>query len=251
MTNIRYGVADSVARITLCRPSVSNAIDLPTAVEFAASVRRAAAAGVRALVIEAEGLRFCAGGDVSAMVAAVDRAAYVFELATVFGEALEELAELPIPVVAAVQGAVAGAGLALVLSCDLAVAATSATFVMAYAGIGLTPDCGVSFLLPRVIGQQRALQLALTGRRLDADTAMAWGLVSDVVAAADLDGSVRELVARLAAGPTAALGQAKRLIRQSWETTSRESNQDEARTIAEAARSDLATELLTSFRAAR
>jgi enoyl-CoA hydratase/carnithine racemase len=112
------------------------------------------------------------------MVTAPDRASYVHELAATFEAGLRRLSELPVPVVAAVHGAVACAGLAVVLNCDVVIAARSTKFLMAYSAVGLTPDCGVSYLLPRAVGQQRALELALTGRTLSAEEAMAWGLVA-------------------------------------------------------------------------
>ncbi len=160
---VRYAVDGNVARITLNRPEVSNAVDLPAAHAFEVAVQRAGADDeVRAVLLTGAGPRFCAGGDLAAMAADEDPAGYVRELALVFDRGLRSLAALPKPVVAAVHGAVAGAGLGVVLSADLVVAARSTKFAFAYTGVGLTPDCGVSVLLPRAIGQQRALQLALT-----------------------------------------------------------------------------------------
>lgn len=172
-TGIRYTVADSVARITLARPEVSNSVDLPTARSIAAAVQSAGADdSVRAVLVDADGPRFCAGGDVASMAASDDQATYLLDLANAFDGALQRLAALQKPVVAAVQGAAAGAGLATVLACDVVVAARGTKFLTAYAGIGLTPDCGLSYLLPRAVGQQRALELALTGRVLSADEAV-------------------------------------------------------------------------------
>ncbi|MER5990708.1 enoyl-CoA hydratase/isomerase family protein [Streptomyces viridosporus] len=245
---VRYECAAGVARITLARSARANAVDLPTARAFGAAVDRAAAdPGIRAVLVRGEGRRFCSGGDVAAMAAAPDRATYLEELAGTFDDALQRLAALPKPVVAAVQGAVAGAGLALMLSCDVIVSAASTKFLLAYAGVGLTPDCGVSYLLPRAIGQQRALELALTGRTLTAEESRAWGLITEMVDDASLDDRARRLSEQLAAGPEFALGQGKRLLRSSWRTSREQNGREEARVIAEAATRPETTVLLASF----
>ena len=243
---VRYECHEGVARIVLDRPTLANAVDLPTARAFGAAVDRAAGREVRAVLVSGAGPRFCAGGDVMAMVAAPDRAAYVHELATTFDGALQRLAALPKPVVAAVQGAVAGAGLALMLSCDVIVSAASTRFRLAYAGVGLTPDCGVSYLLSRAVGQVRALDLALTGRTLSARESCQWGLVTEVVDDEELEARVRTLGEQLAAGPAFALGQAKRLLRM-WETPRERIGAEEADVIAEASGTADAVGILGSF----
>ncbi|MGW2523485.1 enoyl-CoA hydratase/isomerase family protein [Streptomyces sp. NPDC001617] len=243
---VRYEHAAGVARIVLARPDRANAVDLSTARALGKAVNRAAHPDVRVVVIRGEGGRFCAGGDLASMAAAPDRAAYVEELATTLDDVFQELAALPKPVVAAVEGSVAGAGLALMLSCDVVVSAASTKFVLAYAGVGLTPDCGVSYLLPRVIGQQRALDLALTGRRLTAGEALSWGLVSDVVDDSSLGAQVDRLTQRLAVGAPFALGQAKLLFR-SRELTREEIGRAEARVIAQAINRPETTALVEAF----
>ena len=245
--NVLFDVQDGIGRLTLNRPEASNAVDLPTAVAIGAAADSAATdESVRVVLVNGNGKRFCAGGDVSSMVVADDRAGYLLELANELDSALQRLAALDKPVVAAVQGAVAGAGLGLMLSADIIIAERSTKFLTAYAGIGLTPDCGVSYLLPRAIGQQRALQFALTGRVLDGDEACEWGLVTEVV-----DGEARrraEDIARLlATGPTFAYGQTRRLIRSSWDFTRQHSGADEARTISAAVDSPEAVELIEKF----
>ena len=120
------------------------------------------------------------------------------------------------------------------LSCDLIVSCASTKFATAYAGIGLTPDCGLSYLLPRVVGQQRALELLTTNRVLTAQESLDWGLIPEVRDDADARGRAEELAEVLAAGPAFALGQAKRLVRTSWETTRAAVGRDEARTIGRA-----------------
>lgn len=247
-SGIRYSVTDGIARITLARPEQSNSVDLPTAQSLAAAVHAAGADDdVRVVLLDADGPRFCAGGDVTSMAASDDQAAYLLDLAHAFDGALQRLAALEKPVVGAVQGAAAGAGLATVLACDVVVTARGTKFLTAYAGIGLTPDCGLSYLLPRAVGQQRALELALTGRVLTADDALSWGLVTEVVEADDLAVRADEIAARLAKGSLFALGQARRLMRTSWMQTRAESGDDESATISAAVQTSEAQALIKAF----
>ena len=244
---VLYQLRDEVAYVTLNRPEASNAVDLDCARLFGDVVSRVTNDGPRAVLIAGKGKRFCAGGDVSSILRAPDRPSYVHELAGTFEAGLRRLSELPVPVVAAVQGGVAGAGLAVVLNCDVVIAARSTKFLMAYSAVGLTPDCGVSYLLPRAVGQQRALELALTGRTLIADEAMAWGLVAEVVEDEDVLRRAVEVVAQVAHAATSALGEAKRLIRSSWESTRSESALDEFATIARAVGTNEAASLIARF----
>ena len=173
---IGYSVAQGVAHIRLNRPEVSNALDLDTARAFASAVEQAATNDeVRAVLLTGEGRRFCAGGDVASFARAADQPAYIHQLASELDAGFQRLAALDMPVVAAVHGAVAGAGLALMLSCDLIVADPATKFVFAYPAIGFTPDCGLSYLLPRSIGQQRALRFALMGEPASAEDAYDMG----------------------------------------------------------------------------
>ncbi len=233
--------------MVLDRPDLSNSIDLAAASLFAEAVAEASDAEIRAVVVRGEGKRFCAGGDVTSMVNAEDRSAYLKQLAGDLDRALQELSALEKPVVAAVHGAVAGAGLGLMLSCDLVVAARSTKFVMAYAGVGLTPDCGVSYLLPRAVGQQRALELALTDRTLSADEAYEWGMVTIVADDVQVLDKAQEIAQRLAESPPFAMAQAKRLLRSSWHTSREDSGADEARTIARASATEEAGNRIASF----
>jgi 2-(1,2-epoxy-1,2-dihydrophenyl)acetyl-CoA isomerase len=246
---VRFEREGDVGRIVLQRPEASNALDLPTAQAFAAAVDAARADDVRAVLLAGDGKRFCAGGDVASFVAADDGQAYLLELARTLEAALRDLSQLSKPVVAEVHGAVAGAGLAFVLNSDVVVAARSTKFLMAYAGIGLTPDCGVSYLLPRAIGQQRALQMAVGGRGLTADEALSWGLVAEVVDDDAVSTRAAEVARVLAAGPTTALAEARRLIRSSWEVTREDNAKDEAESIAHAVATADAVRLIGRFTA--
>ncbi|HEY9563036.1 MAG TPA: enoyl-CoA hydratase/isomerase family protein [Nocardioides sp.] len=244
---ISYAVADGVAHIELNRPDAANAIDMPTAQAFRAAIGRAAADDtVRAVLLTGAGKRFCAGGDVAAFASfesAEDQRDYLVGLAHELDAANQELAALEKPVVAHVQGAVAGAGLSVMLSCDLIVAAEGTKFVIAYPGVGLVPDVGCSWLLPRAIGQQRALHLALTNKPIGSDVALDWGLVTEVGDAS----RANELAAQLAAGPVFALGQARRLIRNSYAATRAEAGADEAETIGRAVMTEDARGLIHAF----
>jgi 2-(1,2-epoxy-1,2-dihydrophenyl)acetyl-CoA isomerase len=246
LTTVQAGVA----RLHLNRPDVSNSIDLAAAHALDDAVQSVAASTeVRSVLVTAEGPRFCAGGDVRSMVASSTRGSegsgYIEELAHVLDGALLRLARLPMPVACAVQGAVAGAGLALMLSCDVIIAAPRTKFVMAYSSVGLTPDCGLSWLLPRAIGQQRALAFALTGMTLTAEQAVDWGLVTLTDAAPVERATV--LAAQMSAGPAHALGQTRRLLRAAWASSRVETGDDESRTIAFAAETPYAAEALRRF----
>ena len=244
---VRFEVADGVGRLTLTRPEAANALDLELARQLRDAVEAAAAPEVRCVLLQGEGKRFCAGGDLAAMDAAPEPEPYLRELAGTVDEALCRLGELSIPVVAVVQGSVAGAGLAFMLTADLVVAESSTKFLMAYANAGLTPDCGVSWMLPRSVGTHRALEFALTGRMLSAEEAREWGMVTEVVE----DGAGAErgvaLATAIADGPYQAFGQTRRLIREAWTVDRRASGQDEAETIARAVTTGAARQRIDAF----
>jgi 2-(1,2-epoxy-1,2-dihydrophenyl)acetyl-CoA isomerase len=215
--SIRLEIRDHVAMLTLTRPDTANTIDLQFGREFlAAAVAIKAATTVRAVVLTGQGKSFCFGGDLKGMVASgSDVQSYLSELTTDLHAGMAQLVRLDAPVIAAVNGTAAGAGLGLVLAADLAIAARSAKFAPAYTGVGLTPDAGCTFLLPRAVGYKRAMDLLLTNRVLDAQTALAWGIVNDVVDDDKLADAVAALAARLAKGPVAAFGGVKRLLADS------------------------------------
>jgi 2-(1,2-epoxy-1,2-dihydrophenyl)acetyl-CoA isomerase len=211
---VRLEIRDQIAFLTLARPETANTMNLQFGREFlAASFAIEAAPAVRAVVLTGQGKNFCFGGDLKGMVASGgDVRAYLSELTTNLHAGIGLLARLDAPVIAAVNGTAAGAGLGLVLAADLAIAARSAKFVSAYTGVGLTPDAGCTFLLPRAVGYKRAMELFLTNRVLDAQQALDWGLVNQIVDDESLSGTVAALAARLAAGPAGAFGAVKRLL---------------------------------------
>lgn len=217
--------AAGVATITLNRPTALNALDRA----LSDGLRDALAQvefddAVRAVVLQGAGSHFMAGGDLKTFHTMLDQAPddrrRQFErfIADVH-EAIIRIRRMGKPVIASVRGAVAGFGLSLMNSCDLAVAADDAYFTMAYCNIGASPDGSGTYGLPRVVGLKRAMEIALLGDRFDAAQALDWGLVNRVVPAAELDDATRVLAARVAAGPTRALGRTKQLLNASLTRT--------------------------------
>lgn len=245
--NVGLDISNGIATLTLDRPEAANAFDLPTATAFAEAVDQIASSSeVKVVLLHGAGRRFCAGGDVASFHAADDPQAYLRELADVLDGAMQRFASLPVVTVVAVQGAAAGAGLSVMLGADIIVAARATKFVTAYAGIGLTPDIGLSWLLPRAIGQVRALDLLITGRVLDAPTALDWGLVTEVVDDDPL-ARAREIAATIAANAFEALGEARGLVRNGWSMSRSEAGELESRTIAERVATTEAQGLIRAF----
>ena len=220
MDPVLYELADGVATITLNKPDVFNSI----AIEIADALRAAmlkARTEARAVVLTGAGRAFCAGADLKDLETAyragtapalgdlIDRA---------FNPALMELAALPMPVIAAVNGPAAGAGVGLALACDLRIASTAANFTMAFINIGLVPDTGTAWLLPAIVGYGRAVELSMSGRRVAADEALAIGLVHRLAEPDALADEAHAWAAKLAAGPTYAYGRTKVLLRRAVET---------------------------------
>lgn len=205
----------AVATLTLNRPDAGNSIDAPLARAFRDAIFRLDAdSGVRVLVIEGAGRMFCAGGDLSSFAREGQGAArYVKGLIADLHAGLLQLSQFHAPVIAAVHGAAAGAGLGLALASDMVVADDTSRFVMAYTRSGLTPDGGTSWALPRAVGLRQALALTLLNRTLTAAEALAAGLITEVVPAGALGARIATLSRDLAAGPTAAFTAARRLLR--------------------------------------
>ncbi len=239
--NFRYQVQDRIARITIDRPAAYNALDLESVKEWWDIVNRCSSdRQVRAVVVTGSGSKaFCAGGDVGSFVSTGDSVDLLIkELTGYFHMGISRLAWMDAPVIAAVNGVAAGAGLSLVAACDLAIATETATFTSAYAKIGFSPDGSSTWFLPRVIGRRRALELYLTGRALTAAEAFDWGLVNRVVPQADLMAETDRLVSTIAKGPTRAFGGAKKLLLLSNCDSLESQMESETRQLAELAMSD-------------
>lgn len=207
----------AVAWLTLNRPEVGNAIDLALARAFHEAVEDAARdPETRCVVIGANGRLFCAGGDVAQLEAAGDdRPSVLDEILSWLHPAMLVLARMDKPLVTAVNGPAAGAGLALAAVGDIALASPAAHFTMAYSRIGLTPDAGATWLLPRLIGLRRAQEMALTNRRLSAQEATEMGLITRTVAEGALKSEVAATADALASSAVGALGRTRRLLLES------------------------------------
>jgi len=200
-----------VLTLTLNRPPV-NALDLKTITELQAAFKQAARdESIRCVVLTGAGSTFCAGHDVSEMLAARGEAiSYRSHLQATYNLLILQIRQIEKPVVAVVNGPVAGAGLGIALACDMRIASDTARFTVGFTGIGLSLDSGISLLLPALIGLGRATEFAFTNEAISAEQALEWGLVNRIVPAADLGSATATLAASLEAGPTGAFGLVKR-----------------------------------------
>jgi 2-(1,2-epoxy-1,2-dihydrophenyl)acetyl-CoA isomerase len=213
--------ADGVLRIRLNRPAVLNALDEAMALALRDAVRAAAGnPAIRVVVLSGEGRAFMAGGDIAVFhQAGADAPKAVLRLIEPLHETVRLLAALPQPVIASLQGPVAGAGMSLALAADLAIAADDVRLNLAYARLGTSPDGSASWSLPRLVGLRKAMEIALLADAMDAPEALRLGLVNRVVPLADLAGETDALARRLAAGPGFAYGRIKGLLRGAHEAT--------------------------------
>jgi len=212
---IKYNAADGIGRLTLNRPDKLNAFNRPMLAEIALALDQAAnEEATRVVVITGADRAFCAGQDLGeAALMTGDPAASVAEsLDRYYHPMLERLHSLPMPVIAAINGIAAGAGANFAFNCDIVVAAASASFVQAFTRIGLVPDCGGTWLLPRLVGAARARALMLLAEPVSAEQAEAWGLIYRAVPDEALGSEVEALARRLAGGPTAAFGMIKQAL---------------------------------------
>ncbi|WP_458042699.1 MULTISPECIES: enoyl-CoA hydratase/isomerase family protein [Bacteria] len=247
--SIVYTRDGALARLTLNRPQSLNAMGFEMGSRWRdLALEITADPTVGAVILDAAGPAFCAGGDVVEMATSGAGGADVTAAAHTIHAGIRAFVESDKPVVAVVQGAVAGGGLGLMLAADYIVAGDRARFVSKYANIGLTPDLSVSTLLPAAIGQTRALRMLLDDLTIDAATALDWGLVAEV--AADPAARGEEIAQFWLAGATAAFGQAKRLVRAGARRAFADNLDDEARTIGAAFDTPDARARVTAFAAA-
>jgi 2-(1,2-epoxy-1,2-dihydrophenyl)acetyl-CoA isomerase len=212
---IEFNLRDGVARLTLNRPDRLNSFTVQMHEEVADALGKVSAA--RCLVLTGAGRGFCAGQDLNDRAVAPGEAVDLGESVELrYNPLVRTLTSLPMPVIARVNGVAAGAGANIALACDIVIAAKSAKFIQSFAAIGLIPDSGGTWVLPRLVGQARALGLALTGEPLEASQAADWGLIWKAVDDERLDAEVDALAARFAAGPTKGLARIKAMIRESW-----------------------------------
>lgn len=248
--NFDYQVDAQIARITICREKAFNSINLESARELCDIANRCSSdRSVRAVVITGAGNKaFCAGGDVGSFAANPETVDILIkEITGYLHQAISRFAWMDAPVIAAINGVAAGAGLSLAAACDLAIAADHAVFTSAYTQIGLTPDGSATYFLPRLIGRRRSMEMFLTNRSLKAPEALEWGLLNRVVPAAELAVEVDLLARQLAGGATRALGGVKKLMQLSMNDSLESQMERETRQIAELSRSTDGLEGVRAF----
>ena len=207
-------IRGEVAVVTLNRPETANTLNLAMGRDLlTAALRCEADPAVRAVVLTGAGKAFCFGGDLRGMTSSgTPIEPYLKELTTHLHAAIARFMRMDAPVIAAVNGTTAGAGVGLVAMADLAIMAAGAKISLAYTGVGLTPDGGTSFLLTRAVGAKRAMELIMTNRALTAAEALEWGLVNQVAPDTEVLDTALALAGKLAAGPKGAFGRSKRLV---------------------------------------
>jgi 2-(1,2-epoxy-1,2-dihydrophenyl)acetyl-CoA isomerase len=219
--NILFDIKSGVARLTLNRPDRLNSFNTAMHAEVREALGSLKGSDARVMVLTGAGRGFCAGQDLN------DRAVAPGGAAADLGESVEKnykplvlaLRSLAVPVIAAVNGVAAGAGANIALACDLVIAARSASFVQGFSKLGLVPDSGGTWTLPRLVGNARAMGLALLGDKLSADQAAQWGLIWRSVDDAELSAVVDALATQLAAAPTRGLARTKQALYEGWDRT--------------------------------
>lgn len=214
---VRVQEDGALALITLNRPHAHNVLDTETSRAFVGAVdlvaARVQAGQVRAVLLRGKGRSFCAGGDITGFQGSAEARADLLErMIPPLNAAVQTLAALPVPVVAALNGAVGGGGIGLAFCADITIAANSMVLRGGYTGIGLTPDVGASFFLTRAVGVARAKFIFFTNQKISAAQCLAWGLVSELWPEAELDARALALAHSLATGATRALARTKTLL---------------------------------------
>ena len=243
---------DGVVTITMNRPDVLNSCNRAMVAEltdaFAETVDDAA---VRCVVLTGAGRAFCAGQDLAEAVPSEGDVPDIGDIVQGYNQLIRVMRTLEKPIVAAVNGVAAGAGANIALACDFVIAAEQASFIQAFAKIGLVPDNGGTFFLPRLVGMARATQLAMLAEKLTAQQALAWGMIFRVVSAAELVAHVNDFARTLAAQPTRGLGLTKRALNAAWENTLEQQLALEAQLQSEAGRTHDYLEGVRAFQGKR
>jgi 2-(1,2-epoxy-1,2-dihydrophenyl)acetyl-CoA isomerase len=232
--NIQFEQRGNIALVTLNRPDAANGINLALGHELMQiAIECDENPAIRAVVLTGAGKMFCAGGDLISFNALGDKITHgLKELTTYLHAAVSRFARMDAPLITAVNGAAAGAGMSLAIAGDYVIASEAAKFTMAYTAAGLSPDGSSTFYLPRLIGLRRAQELILTNRRLSAQEALEWQLVNRVVAEAELLPEAIKLAEQLGNGPTRAFGTAKKLLLATFDESLETQMELEARGIA-------------------
>ena len=228
MPDLRIEIADAVATITLDRPDALNALTVSLKEELLAAFAAVATDdAVRAVVLTGAGRAFCAGQDLRERLLP-DAAPLETEIRVRYNPLIRAMRALPKPIVGAINGVAAGAGASLALACDVRLAAEGATILLAFGRVGLIPDSGATWLLPRLVGGAKAAELALTTDPLTAVDAERFGLVARVLPADTLLAEAHSLARRLAAGAPRALELTKRALKEGWDASFEEQLETEA-----------------------
>lgn len=208
---LRFDLSDNIATITFNRPNRLNALSIELLGELRAALDATAASGARALLLTGEGRAFCSGADLLDidLSGPIDLQLY---LQTYYEPPIKQLAELRIPVITAINGPAAGAGVSFALSADIVLAARSSYLMLAFANIGLVPDAGATWFVAKAVGRMKALEMALLGEKIEAEKAEQIGLITRAVDDDALMQEARDIALKLAERPTTALG----LIRQQF-----------------------------------
>ncbi|MEI6737732.1 MAG: enoyl-CoA hydratase [Pseudomonadota bacterium] len=251
MTTILLTENNGLATLTFNRPEIYNAMSEELMVAFrdttASLVNRT---DIRVLILKGAGKAFLAGGDVGVFHARKDDpglATAIKPMGDTLHDGIMAIRNMPFPVIAQIQGACAGAGVSVALACDFAIASDKATFNTAYTKIGLSPDGGSTWFLPRMIGIKKTTELIMLADTIDAPAALQLGLVNRVVTADLLEAEVAAMATRLAAGATCAFANAKKLLNQTFETSMRQHMDNEIALFAECVKTQDFKEGVTAF----
>ena len=251
LLTVLYEKNDDVSVITLNRPDALNALSLQLTLDLDSAIRQAINDRARAIVLTANGRAFCSGGDLREMKAMWDREgrieAFLEDPLAALHGLIRLIRETPIPFVAAVNGICAGAGTNIALACDLVVAAVHASFNEAFVKIGLTPDCGGSFFLPRAVGEKLAAELFMTGESVSAERAAQFGMINRVVPDDDLLADALLLANKLSHAPTAGIGRIKQLLNATYSNSLDQQLELEHKLQIQSGKSDDFREGVTAF----
>ncbi len=213
---INYELTESVAKIAFNRPESLNSLSFQMTIDLTSAIEQAVSDNARAIILTGNGRAFSSGGDLLGMIEMQKKGVMLIEPLRAMHKAISAIRETPIPFIAAVNGVCAGAGTNFALACDIVIADENAIFNEAFIKIGLSPDCGGSFFLPRVVGEKIAAEMMMTGDSIDASRAVELGMINRVVSAESLADEAFKFAQKLANQPTAVIGRIKKMINASY-----------------------------------
>ncbi len=221
LETVTYEFEASVATVTMNRPDALNALSLQLTADLDRSFRQVILDDARAVIFTGNGRAFCSGGDLREMQSMWEKEgrieAFLEDPLGALHGVIQLIRETPVPFIAAVNGVCAGAGVNFALACDIVIAAEDASFREAFVRIGLSPDCGGTFFLPRAVGEKIATELFMTGDAVTAERAVAIGMINKTVPAASLLDEARQFATKLASGPTGSIGRIKRMMNATFQ----------------------------------